>query len=58
MMTAAQAIARVMYEQASRQRPQEQPGSPGAAPGDQPKGKGGDDVVDADFEVVDDDKKK
>jgi molecular chaperone DnaK len=53
MMTAAQAIARVMYEQASRQ-----PGSPGAAPGDQPKGKGGDDVVDADFEVVDDDKKK
>ncbi|HRU04849.1 MAG TPA: molecular chaperone DnaK [Candidatus Brocadiia bacterium] len=62
MMNAAHAIAKMMYEQASQAkgpRPEPSAGAGGAGQGAQSGGKKkDDDVVDADFEVVDDDKNK
>jgi molecular chaperone DnaK len=54
-----QAISAELYKQAASQKPGPQPGdAPGASGSTGGTGKPDDNVVDADFEVVDDDKKK
>jgi molecular chaperone DnaK len=53
-----QAISAELYKQAASQKPGPQPGEPGASGSTGGTTKPDENVVDADFEVVDDDKKK
>ncbi|MFA5865114.1 MAG: molecular chaperone DnaK [Phycisphaerae bacterium] len=53
LMTASQEIGKKIYEKVAQQPPTDAPGGEGQAPpaGEQKKGKGGDDVIDAEYEV-------